>query len=48
MNPSEPLLTSHSEEVEEPILATERRDNRLIACLMSATVAISLLLLYTH
>lgn len=33
---------------EEPVLDIERHDNRIIACLMSSTVVISLLLLYTY
>lgn len=48
MNPAEPILPSNSRETEEPVLAEERRDNRIIACLMSATVLVSLVLLYTH
>jgi hypothetical protein len=47
MYPSESIRTSYSGESEEPTLAPERRDNRIPACLMSATVVISLLLLYT-
>jgi hypothetical protein len=42
------MLYSNASATEEPILAEERRDNRIVALVMSATVFISLVLLYVH
>lgn len=42
------MTSSNPSTIEEPILAEERRDNRIIAFVMSATVFVSLLLIYVR
>ncbi|MFD1874895.1 hypothetical protein [Hymenobacter bucti] len=42
------MTSSNPSTAEEPVLADERRDNRIVAFIMSATVFVSLVLLYTH
>ncbi|MFD1874787.1 hypothetical protein [Hymenobacter bucti] len=42
------MTSLNTSTAEEPILAEERRDNRIVALVMSATVLVSLVLLYAH
>jgi hypothetical protein len=42
------MTSPNTSTVEEPTLAEERRDNRIVALIMSATVLGYLTLLYAH
>lgn len=49
MNPSyTPADSSTRDDADEPILADERRDNRIVAFIMGLSVAVSLVVMYVH
>jgi hypothetical protein len=49
MNPSYlPTASSTRDNTDEPILADERRDNRIVAFVMGLSVVVSLVIMYVH
>jgi hypothetical protein len=48
LHSSTPMTSSNASSTEEPTLAEERRDNRIVAFVMGTTVFVYLVLLYAH